>query len=192
MTRNERRRRRETVFAAVIVILALTAAILAILAGVDAIFRTLEGNYTTDAKNAAEGVKTAFMEVEQKAEKTAREADLDAIVLEAMLARCECVENCWIVGYAPELVEGWKEEYRNERGLYLTASGAWCAPGFTVATDPEVIPTGATVIIEGRIYTAADRGVKGKVIDVMVTPEEALVYGARKADVYWMMGEGEE
>lgn len=188
MTRNERRRRRETVFAAVIVILALTAAILAILAGVDAIFRAWEGNYTTDAKNAAEGVKTAFMEVEKKA---AEEIDVDKLVMDALLERCQKVEDCWIVGYAPELVEGWREEYRNERGLYLTASGAWCAPGYTVATDPEVIPTGATVIIEGRIYTAADRGVKGKVIDVMVTPEEAMVYGARKADVYWMMGEGE-
>lgn len=188
MTRNERRRRKAEaavwIFCAVVII----AIALAVSGAVAAISTTGEENYTTEVKSAAEGLKTAFVEVDKKA---AEEIDVDKLVMDALLARCHKVEDCWIVGYSPELVEGWREEYRNERGLYLTASGAWCAPGYTVATDPEVIPTGATVIIEGRIYTAADRGVKGKVIDVMVTPEEALVYGARKADVYWMMGEGE-
>lgn len=188
MTRNERRRRKAEaavwIFCAVVII----AIALAVSGAVAAISTTWEENYITEVKSASEGLKTAFVEVDKKA---AEEIDVDKLVMDALLARCEKVEDCWIVGYAPELVEGWREEYRNERGLYLTASGAWCAPGYTVATDPEVIPTGATVIIEGLIYTAADRGVKGKVIDVMVTPEEAMVYGARKADVYWMMGEGE-
>lgn len=101
------------------------------------------------------------------------------------------VEGCWITGYAPELIDGWKEEYRDCRGLYLTASGAWCAPGYTVATDPAVIPTGATVIIGERTYVAADRGVVGNVVDIMMSPEEAMVFGAWQTDVYWTMGEGE-
>ncbi len=183
MTRNERRRRRaETVLWTFCVMLVVA---IALAVAVVAISATGEGNDTTETAGAAEGIKTAFVEADKKA---AEEIDVDKLVMDALLARCHKVEDCWIVGYAPELVEGWKEEYRDARGLYLTASGAWCAPGYTVATDPAVIPTGATVIIEGRIYTAADRGVKGKVIDVMVTPEEALVYGARIADVYWMMG----
>lgn len=189
MTRNERRRRRAEAAVWIFCAVAIIAIALAVSGAVAAISATVEGNYTQEVKSASEGLKTAFVEVEKKA---AEEIDLDKLVMDALLERCQKVENCWIVGYAPELVEGWREEYRNERGLYLTASGAWCAPGYTVATDPEIIPTGDTVIIEGRIYTAADRGVKGKVIDVMVTPEKALVYGARITDVYWMMGEGEE
>lgn len=190
MTRNERRRRRAEAAVWIFCAMVIIALALAVSVAVAAISATgEEETYTPETAGAAEGLKTAFVEANKKA---AEEIDVDKLVMDALLARCEKVEDCWIVGYAPELVEGWKEEYRNERGLYLTASGAWCAPGYTVATDPEVIPTGATVIIEGRIYTAADRGVKGKVIDVMVTPEEAMVYGARIADVYWMMGEGEE
>lgn len=113
-----------------------------------------------------------------------------AKIYAAILDKCQVVKDCYIVGYAPELVEGWRPENRNENGLYMTASGMWAMPGYCVATDPEIIPTGATVIIEGRVYVAADRGVKGKVIDVMVTPEEALEFGCRTADVYWCM-EGE-
>lgn len=190
MTRNERRRRRAEAAVWIFCTVAIIALALAVSGAVAEISATgEEETYTPETAGAAEGLKTAFVEADKKA---AEEIDVDKLVMDALLARCEKVEDCWIVGYAPELVDGWREEYRNERGLYLTASGAWCAPGYTVATDPEVIPTGATVIIEGRIYTAADRGVNGKVIDVMVTPEEALVYGARIADVYWMMGEGKE
>lgn len=107
--------------------------------------------------------------------------------LEAIKAKCQMVEDCYIVGYAPELVEGWRSEWKNENGLYLTASGMWGAPGYTVATDPDVIPTGATVIIGDQVYIAADRGVNGKVIDIMMSPGEALVYGCHRADVYWCM-----
>lgn len=188
MTRNERRRRRAEAVLWTFCVMLVVAIALAVAAAAISITR-VERRNTTETAGAAEGLKTAFVEADKKA---ADEIDVDKLVMDALLARCQKVEDCWVVGYAPELVDGWREEYRNERGLYLTASGAWCAPGYTVATDPEVIPTGATVIIEGRIYTAADRGVKGKVIDVMVTPEEALVYGARIADVYWFMGEGEE
>jgi hypothetical protein len=113
--------------------------------------------------------------------------DEDEKIFAAIMAKCQVVEDCQIVGYAPELIEGWDPSYRNEFGLYLTASGTWVAPGFCVATDPDVIPTGATVIIEGRVYVAADRGVRGKVIDVMMTPEEALVYGCHTANVYWCL-----
>lgn len=110
--------------------------------------------------------------------------------LQAILDKCQVVEDGYIVAYAPELVAGWRPEYRNGSGMYMTASGCWAAPGCTVATDPAVIPTGATVIIDGQLYVAADRGVSGKVVDVMVTPAEALTYGCRRADVYWCM-EGE-
>lgn len=188
MTRNERRRRRAEAVLwmfCVILVVAITLAV-----AVVAISATgEEGTYAPETAGAAEGLKTAFVEVEKKA---SEEIDVDKLVMDALLARCHKVEDCWIVGYAPELVDGWREEYRNERGLYLTASGAWCAPGFTVATDPAVIPTGATVIIGERTYIAADRGVVGNVVDIMMSPEEAMVFGAWQTDVYWTMGEGEK
>lgn len=107
--------------------------------------------------------------------------------LEAIMAKCQCVPDCYIVGYAPELVEGWRPEYKSDTGLYLTSSGMWAGLYHTVATDPEIIPTGATVIIDGDIYIAADTGVRGKVIDVMVDVETALTYGCHKADVWWCL-----
>lgn len=107
--------------------------------------------------------------------------------LEAILAKCQCVPDCYIVGYAPELVAGWRPEYRNENGLYLTSFGMWAGLYHTVATDPAVIPTGATVVIDGDIYIAADTGVSGKVIDVMVDVETALTYGCHHSDVYWCL-----
>lgn len=190
MTRNERRRRKAEAAVWIFCTVAIIALALAVSGAVVAISATEEeGTYTTETAGAAEGLKTAFVEVEKKA---SEEIDVDKLVMDALLARCEKVEDCWIVGYAPELVDGWREEYRNERGLYLTASGAWCAPGFTVATDPAVIPTGATVIIGERTYIAADRGVVGNVVDIMMSPEEAMVFGAWQTDVYWTMGEGEK
>lgn len=160
-------------------------------------------------QNAATAPETASMEVEKEAEAPRliitvteirpaqaedstqdvpdEDPDEDAKILAAILEKCQVVENCYIVGYAPELIEGWRPEWRSETGMYLTASGMWCAPGTCVATDPDVIPTGSTVIIDGQVYVAADRGVTGRVVDVMVTPEEAMAYGCRRADVYWCM-----
>ena len=57
--------------------------------------------------------------------------------------------------------------------------------------DPEVIPLGSTVIIDGQAYLAADTGgaVKGLHVDVaMETHQEADAFGVRWADV-WIMEE---
>ena len=69
----------------------------------------------------------------------------------------------------------------------LTATGI---PA-TVAVDPEVIPLGSTVIIDGQAYLAADTGgaVQGLHVDVaMATHQEADAFGVRSADV-WIMEE---
>ena len=73
----------------------------------------------------------------------------------------------------------------------LTATGIPVAPGI-VAVDPEVIPLGSTVIINGTSYLAADTGaaIKGSKVDIAVaTHEEALEYGVRTADVWIVKGE---
>ena len=72
----------------------------------------------------------------------------------------------------------------------LTATGIPATPG-VVAVDPEVIPLGSTVIIDGQAYLAADTGgaVKGLHVDVaMETHQEADAFGVRWADV-WIMEE---
>ena len=72
----------------------------------------------------------------------------------------------------------------------LTATGIPATPG-VVAVDPEVIPLGSTVIIDGQAYLAADTGgaVQGLHVDVaMETHQEADAFGVRSADV-WIMEE---
>lgn len=73
----------------------------------------------------------------------------------------------------------------------LTATGLPVAPGM-VAVDPDVIPLGSTVIINGVSYLAADTGVSGYHIDIALqTHEDALAFGVQEAEV-WVMAEEEE
>lgn len=66
----------------------------------------------------------------------------------------------------------------------LTATGLPVTPGM-VAVDPDVIPLGSTVIINGVEYLAADTGVTGYHVDIAVqTHEEALAYGVSSAEVW--------
>ena len=97
------------------------------------------------------------------------------------------IENCAITGYAPELVEAYKHMNSDGNGRYLTASGEWVYLGEAVAVDPTVIPLGATVIVGDQTYTALDTGVKGNVVDIMMSAEEALQYGVHYEDVYWYL-----
>ena len=68
----------------------------------------------------------------------------------------------------------------------LTATGLPVTPG-VVAVDPEVIPLGSTVIIDGQAYLAADTGgaVRGNHVDIAVaTHQEAEDLGTTTADVW--------
>lgn len=69
----------------------------------------------------------------------------------------------------------------------VTASGTIPAEGRTIAADPDVLPMGSTVIIDGHTYTVEDVGgaIKGKRIDIfMDSHEEALKAGVKVAEVY--------
>lgn len=68
----------------------------------------------------------------------------------------------------------------------LTASGTVPVPYWTVAVDPQVIPLGSYVIIDGRMYLAVDSGVFGNILDICVTyHDEALDLGVDYTnDVY--------
>ena len=72
----------------------------------------------------------------------------------------------------------------------LTATGLPVTPG-VVAVDPEVIPLGSTVIIDGQAYLAADTGgaVGGNHVDICVaTHQEAEDLGVTTEKV-WIIEE---
>lgn len=77
------------------------------------------------------------------------------------------------------------DEYGNE--IVYTASGAIAEAGKTIAVDPEVIPLGSTVYIDGKEYVAEDVGgaIKGNRIDIYSSShDEALNLGVKYSSVY--------
>lgn len=69
----------------------------------------------------------------------------------------------------------------------ITASGTKAAEGRTIAADPDVLPMGSVVIIDGHTYTVEDVGgaIKGNRIDIfMNSHEEAIKAGVKTAEVY--------
>lgn len=68
----------------------------------------------------------------------------------------------------------------------VTATGTRATPGRTVAVDPDVIPLGSKVYINGFEYTAEDTGsaIKGHRIDILFpTHQEAQNFGVQHAEV---------
>lgn len=107
--------------------------------------------------------------------------------IEAIKAKSNVIHNCAVTGYAPELVEKYKHMNSDGKGNYLTASGQWTRRWCAVAVDPSVIPLGATVVIGDDVYLALDTGVMGNVVDILMSPEEALEFGVSYQDVWWVM-----
>lgn len=71
-----------------------------------------------------------------------------------------------------------------------TASGTTPTAGRTVAVDPDVIPLGSTVIIDGVSYIAEDTGsaVDGNVIDIYFNSHsEACNWGVRYKEVTYII-----
>ncbi len=69
----------------------------------------------------------------------------------------------------------------------ITASGTQATAGRTIAADPDVLPMGSVVIIDGHTYTVEDVGgaIEGNRIDIfMDSHEEALQAGVRTVEVF--------
>jgi 3D (Asp-Asp-Asp) domain-containing protein len=112
---------------------------------------------------------------------------LSAAVQSAVLSAAKPPENllvCDITGYCA-CCTPYADINRNEAGQVLTASGRWVNIGAAVAVDPDIIPLGSTVTIGGKTYIAADTGVKGFAVDVLMTHEEAHRAGVRRELVRW-------
>lgn len=68
----------------------------------------------------------------------------------------------------------------------ITASGTVAEMGRTVAVDPDVIPLGSEVLLNGVAYVAEDTGVHGKHIDLYIdSHDQALAMGTYKTNVSW-------
>lgn len=73
----------------------------------------------------------------------------------------------------------------------ITATGTQAQQGATIAVDPDVIPLGAWVEIDGHQYHAEDvgGGVCGNHIDVYFdSHDEAVEFGRQVANVRWYGG----
>ena len=118
-------------------------------------------------------------EVEDEPEHTA-----DPVMTEAPVA--EEPENlivCDITGYCACCTP---YAHMNQKdGKVLTASGRWVSIGEAVAVDPDIIPLGSTVTLGGKTYIAADTGVYGYTVDVLMSHEDAAQAGVVKAMVKW-------
>lgn len=112
---------------------------------------------------------------------------LPAVVQAAVLPAAKPPENllvCDITGYCA-CCTPYADINRNEAGQVLTASGRWVNIGEAVAVDPDIIPLGSTVTIGGKEYIAADTGVYGYTVDVLMTHEEAHRAGVQRVLVRW-------
>ena len=119
---------------------------------------------------------------EEKAARAAQAAAYEAI------GAYQYIGECTITHYCCEAYE-----HICGDGDGLTATGIPVAPGM-VAVDPDVIPLGSTVIIDGQAYLAADTGeaVRGNHVDIAVdTHQEALELGTRTAEV-WVVEDDEQ
>ena len=115
------------------------------------------------------------------AETAARQAQAEAY---EAIGAYQYIGECTVTHYCCE-----PYEHICGDGDGLTATGIPVAPGM-VAVDPEVIPLGSTVIIDGQKYLAADTGgaIKGNHVDIAVaTHQEADALGTKTAEV-WIVG----
>lgn len=69
----------------------------------------------------------------------------------------------------------------------ITSTGTKATAGRTIAVDPNVIPYGTEILINGHTYIAEDCGgaIKGNRIDVYFdTHNEAVVFGRQQTEVF--------
>lgn len=88
------------------------------------------------------------------------------------------IGECVITSYCP------CEECCGQWADGLTSTGLLAGPGI-VAVDPDVIPLGSTVVIDGQRYLAADTGITGMAIDICMTDHQtAEAYGVQTQEVW--------
>ena len=126
-------------------------------------------------KNREFDAYKAQVELDKRIEESSR---AQAMANYEALGDYRYIGECRITHYCP------CEECCGQWADGVTASGLKLEPGM-VAVDPDVIPLGSTVIINGIPYLAADTGVTGCAIDIAVlTHGEADELGTYQAEVW--------
>lgn len=95
-----------------------------------------------------------------------------------LTAYCSCAKCCG------------KWAYNRPNGIVYGAIGEELKEGYSIAVDPEVIPYGTEVIINGKTYKAQDCGgaIKGNRIDVYFEDHnDALEFGIQYSEVFVKM-----
>lgn len=125
----------------------------------------------TGAEEAARPAQSIEMPAEDPLEGAKIDAALDWHYIEecTLTAYCACSECCG------EWADG------------ITASGVQAQEGVTVAVDPDVIPLGAWVEINGHQYHAEDTGgFDGNHVDIYFDSHDAACkFGLQVEDVRW-------
>lgn len=117
-------------------------------------------------------VETAPAEDPHESEKIEAAIDWHYIEDCTLTAYCACAECCG-------------------KSDGITATGTIAQQGVTIAVDPDVIPIGAWVEIDGHLFHAEDvgGGVCGNHIDVYYDSHEmASAFGVKTRDVRWYGG----
>ncbi len=129
----------------------------------------------------------ALDELTSMAVKTAgeRQARIEQAKAYEAVGKYEYIGECTITHYCAcvECCGKWADG-KTSTGLTLTTG--------MCAVDPDVIPLGSTVMVDGKRYLAADAGVTGYHVDIAVAGhQEALERGVGKEPV-WIILEKEE
>lgn len=136
-----------------------------------------------DAVSIERDAVRAYGELLQQVESEKEARAAQAAAYES-LSGYRYIGECTITAYCP------CEECCGQWADGLTATGLPAVPG-VVAVDPEVIPMGSTVIIDGQRYLAADSGVTGLWVDIAVAEhQKAIDRGVSSAEVWVVIPEG--
>jgi len=130
------------------------------------------------SSNIAEAkvVAPAYIEMEESKE----EPELESLGEYKITHYCSCPICCGEWGENRPVDESGEE-------IVVTASGEKAEAGKTIAVDPDVIPLGSTVYINGQEYIAQDVGgaIQGNRIDIYCeSHEEAIQRGVIYSTVY--------
>lgn len=135
---------------------------------------------TAIAEQAQDLAMAALAELETvNADTTADVSQKSRTATMTVTAYCGCPKCCGI----------WSDEHPSRVGtgyVQKTASGTVPVEGRTIAVDPEVIPFGTRVSINGKEYIAEDTGsaVKGDHIDVFFdNHQRAVEWGKQTLEV---------
>ena len=164
----------------------LISNILGIAIGVSATHKTVASKEATSEKGQniqfCVVVNDACKPIEEISEEAEAEVTDHSVGMCEITAYCTCVECCGI----------WSQDHPSRQGtdyVQLTKSGTVPTEGRTVAVDPDVIPLGSAVFINGVCYIAEDTGsaIKGNVVDIYFDDHnEAKQFGRQTAMVTYV------